>query len=280
MRWSGRAYWLLSSRGDYQLRSGWCYYYWGPLTLFFLKFRVHELSHSVVSSSLQPMDCSLPGSHVLGILQARILEWVAMPSSRGSSQPRDRTQVPWIAGGFFAIWAPREALGFIVISMKLWVSPVCRRGACHTGQMAASERIEMTDTNEGVCSWRAHSGTASLPLFVLPVGILLPQFPFLEDGSENIATILILPWGFNEWMFVRWHQSCVWYTTVNKCSLGKKKTKPREPMKAAWPKVGHCRTSHWAELTIRALQAVIFTAPSCRSPQRCWLQPWPYADLM
>ena len=39
-----------------------------------------------------PMDCSPPGASVHGILQARILEWVAMPSSRGSSQPRDRTQ--------------------------------------------------------------------------------------------------------------------------------------------------------------------------------------------
>ena len=38
------------------------------------------------------MDCSPPGASVHGILQARILEWVAMPSSRGSSQPRDRTQ--------------------------------------------------------------------------------------------------------------------------------------------------------------------------------------------
>ena len=54
MRRSGRAYWLLSSRGDYQLRSGWWYYYWGLLTLFFLKFTVHVLSHSVVSNSLQP----------------------------------------------------------------------------------------------------------------------------------------------------------------------------------------------------------------------------------
>ena len=40
-----------------------------------------------------PMDCSPPGSSVHGILQARILEWVAMPSSRGSSQPRDQTCV-------------------------------------------------------------------------------------------------------------------------------------------------------------------------------------------
>ena len=50
-----------------------------------------------------PTDCSPPGSSVHGILQARILEWVAMPSSRGSSQPRDRTQVSRIAGRFFTI---------------------------------------------------------------------------------------------------------------------------------------------------------------------------------
>ena len=43
------------------------------------------------------MDRSLPGSSVHGILQARILEWVAMPSSKGSSQPRDRTQVSYIS---------------------------------------------------------------------------------------------------------------------------------------------------------------------------------------
>ena len=40
-----------------------------------------------------PMDCSLPGSSVHGILQAGVLEWVAMPSSRGSCLPRDRTHV-------------------------------------------------------------------------------------------------------------------------------------------------------------------------------------------
>ena len=45
----------------------------------------------------------------MGMLQARILEWVAMPSSRRSSQPRDRTQVSCIAGGFFTVWATREA---------------------------------------------------------------------------------------------------------------------------------------------------------------------------
>ena len=45
-----------------------------------------------------PMHCSLPGSSVQGILQARILEWVAISSSRGSSRPRDRTYVSFISG--------------------------------------------------------------------------------------------------------------------------------------------------------------------------------------
>ena len=51
-----------------------------------------------------PMDYSPPGSSVRGIFQARIVEWVAISSSRGSSQPRDGTHVscvPGIAGGFF-----------------------------------------------------------------------------------------------------------------------------------------------------------------------------------
>ena len=48
-----------------------------------------------------PMDCYLPDSTVHGILQLRILGWVAMLSSRGSSQPKDRTQVSCIAGRFF-----------------------------------------------------------------------------------------------------------------------------------------------------------------------------------
>ena len=56
-----------------------------------------------------PIDCSLPGSSVLGLLYARILEWVAMPSSRGSFQPRDRTKFSHIASGFFTIWTTREA---------------------------------------------------------------------------------------------------------------------------------------------------------------------------
>ena len=58
------------------------------------------------------MDCSPPGSSVHGISQARILEWVAISSSRGSSWPGDRTHlfcVSCIPGGFFTAWVIREA---------------------------------------------------------------------------------------------------------------------------------------------------------------------------
>ena len=62
-----------------------------------------------------PMDCSLPGSSVHRIFQARVLEWVAISFSRGSSQPRDRTWVSHIAGRHFTIWATCEAL-----YMSIW----------------------------------------------------------------------------------------------------------------------------------------------------------------
>ena len=63
-----------------------------------------------------PMDYSPPGSSVHGILQARILEWVAIFFSRVSSQPRDRTQVSCNAGRRFNLWATREAHWSHVVS--------------------------------------------------------------------------------------------------------------------------------------------------------------------
>ena len=56
-----------------------------------------------------PVDCSLPSSSVHGILQAKILEWVAISFSRGSSRPRDWTRVSCIGGRLFNLWATREA---------------------------------------------------------------------------------------------------------------------------------------------------------------------------
>ena len=59
------------------------------------------------------MDYSLPGSSVHEILQARILEWVAISFSRVSTQPRDQTWVSCIAGRFFTNWATKEVTNYV-----------------------------------------------------------------------------------------------------------------------------------------------------------------------
>ena len=60
-----------------------------------------------------PMFTCSPGSSVHGIFQARILGWVVMPFSRGSSHPRDRTRVSCIGGRCFTVWATWEAYSFM-----------------------------------------------------------------------------------------------------------------------------------------------------------------------
>ena len=74
-------------------------------------------SESEVSPSCltlcDPMDCSLPGSSIHGIFQARVLDWAAISFSRGSSQPRDWTQVFCIVGRRFTVWATREVQLFL-----------------------------------------------------------------------------------------------------------------------------------------------------------------------
>ena len=68
------------------------------------------------------MDCSLPGSSVHGILQVRVLEWVAILFNKGS-WPRDWTQVSCIAGGFLTIWATRKA--YIYICIYIYMLYLC-----------------------------------------------------------------------------------------------------------------------------------------------------------
>ena len=69
-------------------------------------------------AQLFPTLCNPMDYTIHGILQARILEWVASPFSRGTSQPRDWTQVFCVAGGFFTSWATREALYPKILNIK------------------------------------------------------------------------------------------------------------------------------------------------------------------
>ena len=67
------------------------------------------VNHSIMSNFCDHIDCTLPDSSVHGIFQASILKWKAILFSRRSSRPRDWTLISRIVGGFFTIWAPREA---------------------------------------------------------------------------------------------------------------------------------------------------------------------------
>ena len=79
-----------------------------------------------MSNFYDTMDCSQPGFSVHGILQARILEWVAISFSRGSSWPGDWTQVSCIAGRVFTHWGMREAveLEFALMPLSSSRSPL------------------------------------------------------------------------------------------------------------------------------------------------------------
>ena len=103
--WTGRPG-MLQSMGSQSIRHNWA----TELTECIKKERKKdsEVAHSC-PTLCNPIDCSPPGSSVHGILQARILEWVAVSFSRGSSQPRDRTWVSCITGRCFILWATREA---------------------------------------------------------------------------------------------------------------------------------------------------------------------------
>ena len=89
-------------------------FHFSPLRIMFTVGLSYGTLRSLSSSLscvwlLQPHGCGLLGSSVHRILQARILEWVVISSFRGSSQPRNQTQVSCIEGRFFTDWAMREA---------------------------------------------------------------------------------------------------------------------------------------------------------------------------
>ena len=89
-----------------------CYVFSCTSVCMCTKFLRNHIALKVKVAQSCPTLCDTMDYTVHGILQARILEWVAFPFSRGSSQPRDQTQVSHIAGRFFTSQATREAQGY------------------------------------------------------------------------------------------------------------------------------------------------------------------------
>ena len=97
-----------------------------PITLE----NISLVSERVASNLCDPLDYTVHGT-----LQARILKWVAIPFSRGSSQPRDQTQVSRIAGGFFTSWAigkPKNTgVGSLFLLQRIFQTQELNQGLLH-----------------------------------------------------------------------------------------------------------------------------------------------------
>ena len=137
------------------------------------------------------MDYSLPGSSAPGILQARILEWVAVPSSRISSQPRDRTQVSCIAGEFFT-WATTE-----VCVINEHILSGFTRCSCVSSQSCGSE--DLTCHGWVLCSgsdrWNQGLGQAEFPYggSEQESASKLSQFVVVAE-TLSCVRLLAIPW--------------------------------------------------------------------------------------
>ena len=112
-----------------------------------------------------PMDCTILHSSVHGIFQARVLEWVAVSFSRGSSRPRDQTQVSCTVGRCFTIWATREV--FIIretqvkTTMRCHLTPVRMVIIQNLQTVNAGEGVEERKTSctvGGNINWYSHYG--------------------------------------------------------------------------------------------------------------------------
>ena len=130
-----------------------------------------------------PMDCSLPHSSIHGIFQARVLVWVAISFSRGSSWPGDRTQVSRIVGRRFTIWATREALKVWsrVITRsdfhftKIMLALLCR---CHWGRLS-SEGMWRDQLDESLSFYLTPSQLGSVvQSFMYKEGVCIIWYPF------------------------------------------------------------------------------------------------------
>ena len=121
------------------------------------------------------MDCSLPGSSVHGIPQSRILEWVAIPFSRGSSLPKDQTQVSCIAGRFFTIWATKTPNSFIHSIINSFTQKIAQVKTFVVKTFVIKEDSSLFLTGITLFSFRIYS--ESNYFSTLPFGYPSPKHP-------------------------------------------------------------------------------------------------------
>ena len=141
-----------------------------------------------------PTDCSPPGSSIHGILQARILEWVAIPFSRGSSWPMNPSL--YIAGRFFTIWATTEAVlhGHLAASQNLSMNALWP--SISTSRVLS--RINWYLKNLHNCT-DTRTGIYVAALFATVRSWKQPLMEELHRWWWYIHKMKMLRWGTSEW---------------------------------------------------------------------------------
>ena len=174
------------------------------------------------------MDCSPPGSSVYGILQARILEWVAIPFSRGSFWSRKQTWVSCISGGFFTTWETREVQTYPWHSTQALPlpSPTCSTRAVHyllvstiyhTSLLSRIYSLFLGFTLHVVHCMDLHKCTMT---FIHPYSITWNSFNILKILCSTYLAISSPLTPSNHWSFYYLHSfvssrmSCSWNHTV------------------------------------------------------------------
>ena len=143
----------------------------------------------VISDSLQPHGLySLPGSWVHGIIQTRMLERVAISSSRGSSWPRDQTSISCLAGGFFPCWTIRE-YNCLLLRPLGWEfrPPLCLFPLFHVTNMLF-RKLKMISHEK---LWRIIAFKVFIVKKICLVSVLVVALPNLEMFCRHYLNVAI-----------------------------------------------------------------------------------------
>ena len=169
-------------------------------------FTCIELTHLAI-----PMDCSPSGSSVHGILQVRILEWVAIPFTKGSSWPMNQTQISCTAGRFFTIWATRKPTQFqfscSVMSNSLW-----SHEPQHARPPYPSQTPSVHPNPHPLSRWCYPTISSSVIPFSscpqsFPASGSFPMSQLFAGGGQSIgvsASTSVLPMNTQGWSPLRW----------------------------------------------------------------------------
>ena len=132
-----------------------------------------------------PWTVTRQASLSMGSLQARTLEWVSMPSSRGSSQPRDQTQVSHIAGEFFTPWVTREA-HFICSSVYMLTPRTCMHAKSLQSCLTLCDLMDCKPTRL-LCPWDSPGKNTRVGCYALLQEIL----PTQESNSKMLMSPML-----------------------------------------------------------------------------------------